>query len=117
MKGRHDETRQQLAGCGADDEPTATDLLGTWSNDGNGADTSEIGDGSITVTGGVIDGFTYTATDSSLELTDDPGPMACTQLGTYEWEIEADVSSLTVLSDGCNGRRNALDGATYVRAE
>lgn len=106
-----------LGGCSSDDEDANEDLVGTWLF--SRGPTWEISDDSISVSGGVVDGFDYTATNTTLELTDWPGPSACPpdQPGTYEWEIDDDVLSLTVVSDECGGRRDALDGATFERVE
>ena len=102
---------------GPDDEDASEDLVGTWLFS-RGA-TWEISDDTISISGGVVDGMEYTATDTLLELTDQPGPSACPpdQPGTYEWQIDDDVLSLTAVSDDCVGRRNALDGGTFERVE
>ena len=107
-----------LAGCGGADEPAAEDLVGTWvSPDGQ---IWEIMADSTVVSrdGEVLVEQMYTATDTTLELTSESGRLACPpdQPGTYEWEINDDVLTLTAVSDEC-GRKNFLDGATYERVE
>lgn len=94
-----------------------TDLYGTWSS---GGQTWDISEGSIAVTGGVVDGFTYTVVNGNrIRLADQEGPRACppSQFGAYDWAIDGDVLSLTVFTDRCEGRRNFLDGFTLQRTE
>lgn len=105
-----------LAGCSSGD-PSAEDLIGTWASSGGPAWEFTDAD-SISVSDGVAEGFTYTATGTTLELTEvGSEPVACDATGIYEWEIEEDVLTLTAVSDECEGRRNALDGITFEREE
>ena len=129
MSGEKSDTRREirwviaatvwalaLAGCGSGD-PSAEDLIGTWAS--SGGPTWEFTDAdSISVFGGVAEGFTYAATSTSLELTEvgSEAP-ACEETGIYEWEIEEDVLTLTAVSDECEGRNDALDGITFEREE
>ena len=94
------------------------DLYGTWRSSSSGQ-TWEISEGSIAVTGGAGDGFTFNLRDTTILLIDEPGPRACppSRAGSYEWVIEGDVLSLTAVSDPCEGRRNFLDGFTLERGE
>jgi len=106
-----------LGGCSSDDADASEDLVGTWLL--SLGPTWEISDDSISVSGGFVDRMEYTATDSTIKLTDVAGPSACppNQLGTYEWEINDDVLSLTIVSDECVGRGTVLDGVTLDRVE
>lgn len=106
-----------LVACGSGSDTAAEELVGTWvSSDGT---TWEVADDSISV---LIDSdlvveSMYTATETTLELSNESGPFACPQgqPGTYEWSIDDDVLSLTVVSDEC-GRKDTLDGISFERA-
>lgn len=94
------------------DEPRADDLLGRWLSTFEGIWT--ISDGTITVEAGTVDEFTYTATESTIELVDtECGPDV---VGTYSWVIEDEELTLTTLDDEC-GRGIDLDGVTFERAQ
>ena len=104
-------------GCGSGGS-AADDLVGTW-EDGSGftmvinADSTQSG----VLNGETIAEGTYTATDSVIELTDAGGPRACApnEVGIYEWQIQDDVLSLTLVDDQC-GRQGFLDGISLERA-
>lgn len=107
-----------LAGCGSGDL-SADGLIGTWVSS-DGVVSMEVTEDSMT---SLVEEFivesTYTATDTTLEVVDVSGEIACPpdQVGTYEWDIdEDDVLSLTIVSDEY-GRKNTLDGITFEREE
>ena len=94
-------------------EEAAEALLGTWLL--SLGPTWEFSDDSIAVTGGAVDRFSYTATNTTIELIDvSCGPEFP---GLYGWEIKDDVLTLTRITDGCPGRRDSLDGVTAERVE
>ncbi len=104
-----------LAGCSSDDEAAAGELVGTWVSSDDV--TWEVSDDSITsLVGDAVVESRYTATDTTLEIVNETGPIACPQdqPGTYEWDIDNDVLSLRVVSDEC-GRVNTLDGISFER--
>ncbi len=96
-----------------DARPSAADLIGTWERS-NGV-TWAIGDDMIFVTGGAVDSFNYSATDTTIELID----KACGEElpGTYEWAIADDVLSLVLVTDRCEGRNTGLGGSSLERTE
>jgi hypothetical protein len=101
-----------LGACGGSDEPSAQDLLGTWN--ASFGPTWQIEQDQIAVTGGSAREIRYVATDTTIEVTDDTG---C-PTGTYEWEIDGDVLTFTVVDDeGCAGRRDDWNGATFDRVD
>ncbi len=101
------------AACGSSaspvDEPSAEDLLGTWN--ASFGPTWQIEADRISVTGGAVTEIKYVATDTTIEVSDDSG---C-QPGTYAWQIEEDVLTLTVVEDACGGRQDGWNGATFER--
>lgn len=105
------------AACGSDgeSEPTPDDLIGTWSSQELG--TWQIDDDSIIITGGFVDENSYSATSTTLEMTDVSGEFACppSQVGNYGWQIVDDVLTLTLIDDACAGRGEALDGISLTR--
>lgn len=100
-----------FAGCSSSDEPSAEDLLGTWN--ASFGPTWQIEADRIAVTGGMVTEISYVATETTIEVTDDSGCPA----GTYEWQIEEDVLTLTVVEDDCEGRQDIWNGATLDRAD
>ena len=72
----------------------------------------------VTTFGGGIE-TAYTATDTTLEMGEESGAMACAsgQIGVYEWEIGDDVLTMTLVSDDCSGRGGIVDGISLQRAE
>ena len=102
---------------GSETEASPEDLIGTWS--GPGGITWQIEGESIVVTGGPGDGIeqSYSATSTTLEMVDLSGPRACprSQVGNYEWTIDDDVLTLTLISDPCGGRGGFLDGYMVTR--
>lgn len=109
-----------LGACGSGDNGQSSGssaLIGTWvSTEGV---TWEVTEDTITTTrpGGVIVSE-YSATDTTLELGDQSGPEACppNQPGTYEWDVDGDVLTLTLVTDSC-GRANTLDGISFERGQ
>ena len=93
--------------------PSAEDLLGVWvSQNLSREQTWTVVASGILVENGFVESHTYTATDTTIELTDsDCGVLVP---GTYGWEIVEDVLTLTVIEDEC-GRSGTLDGATFER--
>ncbi len=104
------------AACGESSESGAEGLIGSWDRAGTIWD---IGADAIVVTNGGVPGFSYTATDSTISLIDEPSPNSCneSQTGTYEWEIVEAQLTLTLLNDPCAGRSNALGGAMFDLVE
>ena len=100
-----------LAGCGSSDEPSAEDLLGTWN--ASFGPTWQIEADRIAVTGGAVTELSYVATDTTIEVSDDSGCLP----GTYGWQIEEDVLTLSVVEDDCGGRMDSWNGATFDRAD
>ena len=92
-------------------EPSPDDLLGTWT--ASFGPTWQIEADRIAVTGGAVREFSYFATDTFIQVSDDSG---C-PFGMYGWQIEEDVLTLTVLTDDCGGRSDNLNGATFERID
>ncbi|MFW2380572.1 MAG: hypothetical protein ACN4GZ_02355 [Acidimicrobiales bacterium] len=112
-----------LSACGdeadgteSSDDPSV--LIGVWELESVGV-TWLVADDTITATtpGGEVVSQ-YTATDTTIEIGEETGPNACPpgQPGVYDWSVDADTLSLTVVSDSC-GRVNVLDGATFTRTQ
>jgi hypothetical protein len=109
-----------LSACGGDDTGQSSGssaLIGTWVSE-KGV-TWEVTEDTITTTrpGGIIVSE-YSATDTTLELADQSGPEACpsSQPGTYEWNVDGDVLTLTLVTDSC-GRANTLNGISFEREQ
>jgi hypothetical protein len=99
-------------------EGSPSDLVGTWEHTDFNV-TWEVTDEVIATTfGGGIE-TAYTATDTTLEMGEESGAMACSsgQIGVYEWEIEDDVLTMMLVSDDCGGRGGIVDGISLQRVE
>lgn len=104
-----------------------SDLIGRWAATNRAPGTTwEVGDEVIAanlVVGGSSDmtresvETEYTATDTTLEMGDETGTVPCPagQVGIYEWAIDGDVLTVTLVSDGCQGRAEHNDGMTLER--
>ncbi|MGI9609671.1 MAG: hypothetical protein ACR2NL_05190 [Acidimicrobiia bacterium] len=105
-----------LSACSDGDEASPSDLLGTWDAT-NASAVWVITDDVIASTfGGGIE-TSYTATATTVELGDDVGERACPpgQVGVYEWVIEDDVLTMTLVSDDCGGRGGVIGGISLER--
>lgn len=91
--------------------PSGEDLLGSWV--ASFGPTWEFEADRILVTGGSVRELSYVAFDTTIQFSDDSG---C-PFGMYNWEIEEDVLTLSVLNDECGGRVDNWDGATFERAD
>lgn len=111
-----------LGACSdGDDEETGaspSDLVGMWEDTDSDVTWVVTEDVIATTFGGGIE-TAYTATDTTLEMGEESGAMACAsgQIGVYEWEIEADALTMTLVSDDCSGRGGSLGGISLQRAE
>jgi len=106
-----------LVGCGSDDEASAEDLIGTWQRLSDGT-TWEITDDLISITDGEVECLDYIATSDTIELTEAGIPLCEEgQVGNYEWDIDDDMLTLTVISDRCVGRKNDIDRNPFERIE
>lgn len=97
---------------------TPEDLVGTWAAP-NGRENTFADDGEFIVAedGEVLAEGTYGATSNTVEIIPGEGAIACDATGTYEWEVEDDTLTLTVISDECAGRRSGLDGVPRKRVQ
>lgn len=97
---------------------TAEDLVGTWAAP-NGRENTFAADGEFIVSedGEILAEGTYGATSTTVEIIPGEGAIACDAIGTYEWEVEDDTLTLTVISDECAGRRSGLDGVPRERVQ
>lgn len=95
------------------DQQRAEDLLGVWEAADETLGTWRIGEGAISVTGGIT-ALLYTATDTTIEFVD--SECGGNRPGTYEWVIAGDVLGLTLVSDECN-RSGSFSGAKFNRVE
>lgn len=103
------------------DRPDSRDgdaLLGTWVSP-NAREMSFTADGdfSVTESGEVLAVGTYTATSTTVELVPGSGAIACAESGTYEWDVEDDILTFTVVNDPCDGRKEGLDGVPRKRVD
>ncbi len=61
----------------------------------------------------------YTLKGDQLQLTDKKGPIACTKAGqesgTYRWQYEGEVLTLSKVEDNCQGRAAALTAQPWKR--
>ena len=111
-----------LGACSDGDDGEAgaspSDLVGTWETTDSNVTWDVTEDVIATSFGGGIE-TSYTATDTTLEMGEESGAMACApgQIGVYEWEIEEDVLTMTLVSDDCSGRGGILDGISLQRGE
>lgn len=106
-------------GEGSSSASDAEALVGSWAHPENGRTNTFTADGEYFVSDGeeVLAEGTYTATSTTVEFVGETGPIACEETGTYEWEVEDDTLTLTVVEDDCTGRRSGLDGVTRERVE
>lgn len=108
-----------LSACGSDEEASSSsELIGAWEATDSNVTWAVTEDVIATTAAGGIE-TAYTATDTTLEMGEESGANACPsgQIGVYEWEIEDDVLTMTLVSDQCSGRKNALDGISLQRSE
>ena len=115
-----------LSACGSDEESSSSsepasspsELIGAWEATVSNVTWAVTEDVIATTAAGGIE-TAYTATDTTLEMGEESGANACPsgQIGVYEWEIEDDVLTMTLVSDQCSGRKNALDGISLQRSE
>lgn len=103
------------AGSSADG---ADALVGTWSPP-SGREQTFTADGEFFVAadGEVLAEGTWTATPTTVELVPGSGAIACDQPGSYEWEVEGDTLTFTVVEDPCTGRREGMNGVPRQRVE
>lgn len=97
---------------------TAEDLVGTWVAP-NGRENTFAAEGAFLVSedGEVRAEGTYGVTSITVEIIPGEGAIACDAIGTYEWEVEDDTLTLTVISDECRGRKEGLDGVPRKRVQ
>ena len=105
------ETTSTTASTTSSGEPSAEDLLGTWN--ASFGPTWQIEADQIAVTGGSVTVIRYIATDTRISVSD---ATDC-PTGTYDWQIEGDVLTLTVVEDNCGGRQDNWNGATFDRSD
>lgn len=68
--------------------------------------------GTIAVQGNVL------VSNDQIIIRDLAGSFSCappTDKGTYKWAVSGGQLSLTVVSDGCGGRRDALTAGAYAK--
>ena len=111
-----------LGACGDGDDGQAgaspSDLVGTWEVTDSSVTWDVTEEVIATTFGGGIE-TAYTVTDTTLEMGEESGANACAsgQIGVYEWEIEDDVLTMTLVSDDCRGRGSVVGGISLQRSE
>ncbi len=106
-----DQPAETTASTTSPGEASPEDLLGTWT--ASFGPTWQFEADRIAVTGGSVTEFSYFATDTFIQVSDDSG---C-PFGMYGWQIEEDVLTLSLLTDDCGGRHENLNGATFDRVD
>jgi hypothetical protein len=81
---------------------------------------SEYGRMKLTLDGKVKVEGKYTSTADELKITDEKGEIACNnsaglEIGTYKWMLENKKLTLIVVDDKCEGRRQFLTHAPWMK--
>ena len=71
----------------------------------------------VSENGAVLAEGTYGATSTTVQIIPIGGAIACSETGTYQWEVEDDTLTLTVISDECLDRKSGLDGVPRKRVQ
>ena len=71
----------------------------------------------VAMNGQVAANGIYSTINDTLTMHDMSGERSCPELGTYCWKFQEGKLTLTVISDGCEGRVKALTAGTWMLKE